>query len=531
MSLGYHGRFTASVLVVGMLAMYARAQDPAAAQRDEQKKVEVRVDALARRLASATDAMAYLRLTPGAEQKMLADLAAALRGLSDGEIRQVLAHLDAAAKASDEPTAIKELLAAHGDQRRVVSQLRAMALRLDVVRNLNDAAARLGRAGGKQLAIATGTKRAVPPRGGKAPLIRPHEHLAGEQADLNAEVAAVLKQLDAIARFLTPDEKGRLEKADAAARGKKLVAEMTLTLRAIEGDKFDDAVERQRRHSAELKDLAGALRGPDANRLLAIEAARAVLEAVLGGGSVRDSATHAIDPKDRRPSVVFLAETTREPGMKLEPPKGRIDRGDFEWDMPLTQGGRVMVIYHAKSEAGISAVNIAYRVIPKGGLPAASKVPHPRDDKDHTAFRRLPLREFRPTKDSPGAFVRDLGLFERSKKFDAVEWFVLPEPTAGKAAAVEAGGRVNFEVAGLTKKMPDGSTAKLEFGDTVELYVEVFDNQKSRAAAYTRVKRKTVVGEYEAQAAIVQQIAGRKLADQLRDLADDQVRVFVRKGP
>jgi hypothetical protein len=526
---GHPCRFT-FVIVMGTVGTFAPARDPApAARRDEQKKIEGRVEALARRLAAATDAMSYLRLTPGAEQKMLGDLAAALRDLSDGEIRQVLAHLDAAAKASDEPTAVKELLAARGDMRRIVSQLRAMAVRLDVVRNLDDAAAKLGRSAGKQLAIAAEAKQAVPPRGEKAPLIRPREHLAAEQADLNAEVNAVLKQLGEISRFLAPDEKDRLEKADAAARGKKLVAEMTLTLRAIEGDKFDDAVERQRRHAAELRDLAGALRGPDANRLLAVEAARAVLEAVLGSVSERGSATHAIDPKDR-PSVMLLPETTREPGLKLESPNGKIDPGDFEWDMPLTASGRVMVIYHAKSASGISAVNIVYRVIQKGGRPAAGEGPHPRDDKDHTRFSRLPLREFRPQKALPGAFVPDLGLFETSKRFDAVEWFVLPESTVGKEAAVEAGGRVNFEVAGLTKKLPDGSTARLEVGDTVELYVEVFDNRKNRTAGYTRAKRKTVVGEYEARAAVVQQIANRKLADELRDLADDQVRVFVRKG-
>ncbi len=533
MPLGYHRRFTAVVLVLSTLGTFTRAQEPALAiHLDEQKKIEGRVDALARRLASVTDAMAYQRLTPSAEQKMLNDLAAALRDLSGSEIRQVLAHLDAAAKASDEPTAVRELLAAHGDQRRIVSQLRAMAGRLDVVRNLDDAAAKLDRAAGKQLVIAAATKQAVPPREGKVPRIHPREHLAGEQADLNAEATAVLKQLGEIARFLTPDEKNRLEKADAVARGKKLVTEMTLTLQTIKSDKFDDALERQRRHAAELKDIAGVLRGPTANRFVPVEIAQAVLEAALRSVVLRDSlGAHAIDPKDRRLSVVFLPESTREPGLNLDALKGKIDPRDFEWDMPLTQDGRIMVIYSAKSETGISAVNIAYRLISKGDVPVAGKVPHPRDDKDYTTFSRLRLQEFRLPKESPGAFVRDLGLFEKSKKSDAVELFVIPETKPAKESVVEAGGRVNFEVAGLLKKMPNGSTAKLEVGDTIELYVEVLDNQMSRAAGYTRVKRKTVVVEYEAQSAIVQQIADRKLADQLRDLADDQVRVFVRKMP
>ena len=527
MPIGRLRRFPAVVLVLGIFGMFAVAQEPAPAiQRDEQKKLVERTDTLARRVASAVDVITYQRIAPTAERMMLDQMAAALRDLSGTELRRVLAHLESAAKASDKATTAKELLAGYEERRQVVSRLRAMAARLDVIRNLNDAAAKLDRAAGKQLAI-VGVKQTLPLG------INLREHVADEQTDLNAEVAAVLKQLGEISRFLAFGEKDRLEKAGAVDRGDKLMAEMTVTLQSIRKDKLGDARERQRQHATELKDIAGAIRGANAIRLMAVEIAQTGLEAALRGGTSRDfMESHVIDPKDRRPSVLFQPETTREPGLKLDVPMGRINPVDFTWNMPLTENGRIQVIYDVRSETGISAVNICYRIIPKGGVSPNEKVPHPRDDRDGTLFSRLPLQEFKMPKESPGAFVRDLGLFEKSRKSNAVELYILPDAKPAREPVItEAGGRMNFEVSALVKRMPDGSMAKLEVGDTVEVYVEVLDRGTSRVAGYTRAKRKTVMTEYEAQSAIVRQMAGRGLADQLRDLADDQVRVFVPKMP
>jgi hypothetical protein len=97
-------------------------------------------------------------------------------------------------------------------------------------------------------------------------------------------------------------------------------------------------------------------------------------------------------------------------------------------------------------------------------------------------------------------------------------------------AALEAGGRYNFEIAGLLKRMPDGSTAKLEVGDTVELFVEVFDKNptSNRPAGYTKeARRKIVVTEKEAGETLTMWKEERKRRqDKLAELIADQKNVF-----
>jgi hypothetical protein len=86
----------------------------------------------------------------------------------------------------------------------------------------------------------------------------------------------------------------------------------------------------------------------------------------------------------------------------------------------------------------------------------------------------------------------------------------------------------------LEKTVPDGSggftTAKLEVGDVVELYVEAFDKNPTpgRAPGHTReARRKIVVTPEDALAAIkMRDEQNRKLQDKLRDLAADQADVF-----
>jgi hypothetical protein len=86
------------------------------------------------------------------------------------------------------------------------------------------------------------------------------------------------------------------------------------------------------------------------------------------------------------------------------------------------------------------------------------------------------------------------------------------------------------------KKLPDGTTAKLEVGDTVELYVEVFDKMTTldgkplpdRPAGYTQqAKRKTVLSEADAEAALRAGLeAQQRLRNKLEDIARDQANVF-----
>ena len=280
MFVGRRSRYFAAVLLVATLVPLAASSDrEPAKQREQQKQIQARVDEAARRASSAIDAMTFQRLTPTTERRMLDEVAKGLRGLSDKEIKQVLDHLEAAANAEaaknmDKATA--EQKAAVLKQRQVISELRGMLVKLDVIKNLDDAAARLLAAADKQLAVndATLTEMRLPRRPGKrGEVLDSREELAGEQGDLRVEVDAVLKQVQALVPHLTPQQKERVERAEIASRGARLLAEMDSTTRTVRSGNYDDAGTRQRRHAKELQDLAAALRTPDPDRIAALKAA------------------------------------------------------------------------------------------------------------------------------------------------------------------------------------------------------------------------------------------------------------------
>jgi hypothetical protein len=253
--------------------------------------------------------------------------------------------------------------------------------------------------------------------------------------------------------------------------------------------------------------------------------------------------------EDRPPFVEFKKESTRNPDP--EDPKGQPPASDYIWDMALSPNGRVMVIYQARSDLGIREANIRYRVIPKGVqmdlYPEWYKeIHHPREDKQFQVYFRqelIPLKK--PDLKKLGEFVPDLGLFRYSlrgvseldqAKMD-VGFYAFPSLNPAKEPGeLEAGGRRNFEVSDLKKMMPDGKFAKLDVGDTVELYIEVFDklpvyNGKPRPAGYSReAKRKIVMSESDVALAILQRDEEKqKRTDKLRELTEDQIAVYKEK--
>ncbi len=232
--------------------------------------------------------------------------------------------------------------------------------------------------------------------------------------------------------------------------------------------------------------------------------------------------------KDQPPTVEFKPESFRNPDPDAFDGQG--DPADYEFDMPLAPEGVILIVYTAKSELGIRAANIRYRVMAKGVVATDypeefRRIQHPKDDPKVLVFTRLPLRPFDgdPAKLKLGKFVPELGIFEQSyrdvKRFDRsrvnVEFYAPP----GKN---EAGGRVNLEVVALTKTVPDGKgglkSTKLGIGDTVEVYVEAFDDSRGpdgkpdtkRPAGYTTVKRKTVVTVEDAIRLIRERDAARQ---------------------
>ncbi len=262
---------------------------------------------------------------------------------------------------------------------------------------------------------------------------------------------------------------------------------------------------------------------------------------------------------DEPPAVEFKKESTRNPDPSAFDGKG--DPRLYEWDsMPVAfrpttgaegETGPMQIIYGARSELGVGRVNLAYRVVPKGldplTLPESIRdIQHPRQDPAGRVFTRLQLKATGADVSKVGRFVPDLGLFEKSfaglDRFSRtraqVEFYPVPAANpATEPGDLEAGGRYNFLTDGLRKLRPDGTPTRLEVGDTIEVYMEVFDKLSTwlearggrpRPAGYTReARRKTIVTEEDAYILTRQRDeAQRKLQDKLRDLADDQRNVF-----
>ncbi len=271
------------VTMVPLAASKSKDLDPVK-QRDEQKKIKARIDEAARRASSTLDAMMFQRLPAGTEQKMLRDVAEGLRGLSETEIRTVLAHLE---KAVSLPAmATEEQKAAYAKHVQVVKQLKVMLGQLDVVKNLDEAVERLERAAEKQIKLVgeAHTNSILP--NNRRVIVDDREELATEQGDLRTEVGAVFKHVKSMVadKLLTPEQLARVEKAEALARGATLADAMVKTADRLRSGNFvgvDGASERQRRHAKELKDLAAALRAPPASRLDALKAAKAEVEKAI----------------------------------------------------------------------------------------------------------------------------------------------------------------------------------------------------------------------------------------------------------
>ena len=305
---GRRSWFVAALVLLGAMVPLAVSQDAdPAKQRKQQEEIKARVDEAARRTSSTLDAMTFQRLSPTAEQRMLRGVADELRGLSQEQIAEVLGHLERAAAAPNPATATKEQTDAYAKHLLVIQQLKVMLGQLDVIKNLDEAAARLERAAEKQIKLVTeGHNNSIlPNRGGRA--IDDRDELATEQADLRVEVLAVFKQVKRLSdeKLLTPEQTARVEQAEALARGLKLAADMAPTVSELKRGSFLNAGTAQRGHAKELKALAAALRTPPATRLDGLKAAqKEVLKAIDAQTKVNNDTAEKPDPNEPRKAGV-----------------------------------------------------------------------------------------------------------------------------------------------------------------------------------------------------------------------------------
>ncbi|MGL4423864.1 MAG: hypothetical protein ACRCZF_24630, partial [Gemmataceae bacterium] len=163
-------------------------------------------------------------------------------------------------------------------------------------------------------------------------------------------------------------------------------------------------------------------------------------------------------------------------------------------------GGQVQIGYSARSPLGLARAIIQYRV----------------NDGDWTA---LPLARTVADESKLGRFIPELGVFESSGPFGQVEFYPVPaaDPES-EPNGLEAGGRYNFQTAALTKKLK-GTVAKLEVGDRVEFYVEVFDRKPTpgRSGGKSESRFKVVVTQSQLEEWTRQKDQSRERLKQLEE--------------
>src|SRR5207302_6614503 len=102
-----------AVLLVVVLPV-SRAQDDELARRQEkQRQIQAETDQVVRRIGTMLRVLEFYKGDPAeqknAEQKLLGEVARTLEGLSQDQMTEVIARLEAAFKAPDADTADKEI--------------------------------------------------------------------------------------------------------------------------------------------------------------------------------------------------------------------------------------------------------------------------------------------------------------------------------------------------------------------------------------------------------------------------------------
>lgn len=206
---------------------------------------------------------------------------------------------------------------------------------------------------------------------------------------------------------------------------------------------------------------------------------------------------------DDPPVVRLLPERYSEPGVK--PSEEDIIEG-----LPIPLGGQVPIAYTCRSPQGVGRAQLRYRINERG------------------PWVLLPLKTVDPDPKF-GPFEPNYGTFAQAQYGQQVEFF--PIPSADPETLPDylgGGGRFDFQTAELTKLTEDGRIAKLEIGDRVEFYVEVYDRNPAAnrppGKSESRIKEVLSPGEVLLRLDQTRQAEGK-----IRDLEKRQRDVFGRK--
>jgi hypothetical protein len=222
-----------------LMSPLALASDPDLSdKRDRQAQVQADTEQLARRIGTMLRVLEHYKLDPTGEKKLLDDAASTLQGLSQKQMTEVLAKLDAAMQAADDETVQKNVAAAYDGHREALRKLKNLLGRFDSVRDLDSAVIRFEKLARDELELSfrvadvlqdslDGSSLDVNRRRralrAEFPTARAR-HDADEQADYCRELETLLRQLEAIKAALHADHLERLLQAERMVQNRELPA-------------------------------------------------------------------------------------------------------------------------------------------------------------------------------------------------------------------------------------------------------------------------------------------------------------------
>ena len=154
----------AAVLMVGALVLSSRADeatDQLIRQQEQQKQIQADTDRMVRQMESIVKLLQFNDLDKGQEAELLGEAVKTLGKLSANQMKDVIARLDAAAKAPDDKTANSEKQKAYERHREIVAQLKDLLAKRDALTSLEQAAERLDKASKLQLDLHLSTSEVV----------------------------------------------------------------------------------------------------------------------------------------------------------------------------------------------------------------------------------------------------------------------------------------------------------------------------------------------------------------------------------
>jgi hypothetical protein len=206
---------------------------------------------------------------------------------------------------------------------------------------------------------------------------------------------------------------------------------------------------------------------------------------------------------DDPPVVRLLPERYTEPG-------ARPSDEDIIEGLPVPIGGQIPIAYTCRSPQGVGRAQLRYRINERG------------------PWVTLPLKVV-DAEEKWGEFDPTRGTFAKAEYGLQTEFY--PIPSADRDTTpdyLSGGGRFDFQTAELTKITDEGKLAKLEIGDRVEFYVEVFDRNPApgRPPGRSEARIKEVLSASE----VLQRLDQTRQAEgKIRDLEKKQRDVFQRR--